>query len=176
MWDTKIIRFLALSLLLAFWGCSQEQKTETSKHQEVEKNLAPSTVEVKGKDILLNLSDLKLVMTLDATSKEMVETPNIKGKAKITNISKDILDIREITLKYLDGKGNLVPFKSGEKTTNASIFIKAFKPGESDEVSLNVPIPENAVKENALGKIEVNISYVPLPLKQEKLGMVAKVG
>jgi len=77
---------------------------------------------------------------------------------------------------YLDGLGNPIPFKSGEKNANASMFIKAFKPGETDEGSLDVTIPENAVKENGLGKIEVNLTYVPSPLKQDKLSTAEKVG
>jgi len=56
------------------------------------------------------------------------------------------------------------------------MFIKAFKPGESDEGSLDVTIPENAIKENVLGKIEAIVTYVPSPLKQEKLVMAEKVG
>ncbi len=173
---TKIFTFLALSLILAVLGCSKEQKVEAPKQIQVEKNLVPAMVEMKGADFVINLNELKVVMTEDAASKAIVETPSLKGKVRITNVSKDILDVKSITVDYLDELGNPIPFKSGEKNVNASMFMKAFKPGESDEGSLDVTIPENAVKESGLGKIEVNLTYVPSPLKQDKLSAGEKVG
>ncbi|MBI5602075.1 MAG: hypothetical protein HY879_01845 [Deltaproteobacteria bacterium] len=54
-------------------------------------------------------------------------------------------------------------------------FWKALQPGESTEGSLDVTIPKNAVKEKALGKMEVNLVYVPSPLKRETLTLPEKV-
>ena len=171
----KILLFAALSLVVGFYGCSKEQKAEAPKQEQITKDLVPAKAEMKGQNFNLELNDLKVAMTIDTASKEMVETPSLKGNVKITNVSKDILDIQAVTLEYLDEAGNPIPFKSGEKIAKASLFLKAIKPGETTEGSLDVTIPRNAVKEKALGKIEVNLVYVPSPLKREILTLPEKV-
>jgi len=172
----KIFILLALSLALGIFGCSKEQqKVEAPKQEQITKNLVPPQVEMKGQNFLLQLSDLKVVSTVDTASKEIVETPSLKGSIKITNISKDILDIQAVTLDYLDEAGKPIAFKSGEKIAKASLFLKAIKPTEITEGSLDVTIPRAAVKEKALGKIEVNLVYVPSPLRREVLTLPEKL-
>ncbi len=167
---------LSLSLAIGFFGCAKEQKVEAPKREQVTKDLVPGKVEVKGQNFSLDLSDLKVSMTVDTASKEIVETPSLKGNAKIINESKDIVDIKAVTLEYLDGAGKPIPFKSGDKIAKASMFLTAIKPGELAEGSLDVTIPRAAVKENALSKIEVALVYVPSPLKQEVLTLSEKLG
>ena len=172
----KILLFSALSLVVGFYGCSKEQKAEAPKQEQVNKDLVPPKAEMKGQNFDVELNDLKVAMTVDTASKEIVETPSLKGNVKITNLSKDILDIQAVTLEYLDEAGTPIAFKSGEKIAKASLFLKAIKPGEVTEGSLDVTIPRAALKENALGKIEVNLVYVPSPLKRETLTLPEKVG
>ena len=172
---TKTFMLLGLSLAIGVLGCSKEQKVEAPKQEQMTKNLVPPKVEIKGQNFSLDLSDLKVAMTVDTASKEIVETPSLKGNIKITNLSKDILDIQEVTLKYLDEAGNPIPFKSGEKIAKASLSLKAIKPGEVTEGSLDVTIPRAAVKEKALAKVEVNLVYVPSPLKREVLTLPEKL-
>ena len=171
----KILLFSALSLAVGFLGCSKEQKVEAPKQEQINKNLVPPGAEMKGQNFNVELKDLKVAMTVDTASKEIVETPSLKGNVKITNISKDILDIQAVTLEYLDEAGNPIAFKSGEKIAKASLFLKAIKPGEVTEGSLDVTIPRAAVKEKALGKLEINLVYVPSPLKREVLTLSEKL-
>ena len=166
---------LALGLAIGFFGCAKEQKTEAPKQEQVTKDLVPPKVEVKGPNFSLDLNDLKVAMTVDTGSKEIVETPSLRGNIKITNASKDILDIQAVTLEYLDDAGKPIPFKSGEKIAKASLFLKAIKPGEITEGSLDVTIPRAAVKEKALSKIEVSLVYVPSLLKREVITLSEKV-
>jgi hypothetical protein len=176
MYLKKIFIILALSLALRIFACSKEQqKVEAPKQEQITKNLVPPKVELKGQNFSLDLNDLKVAMTVDIASKEIVETPSLKGNVKITNVSKDILDIQAVTLEYLDAAGNPIPFKSGEKIAKTSMFLKVIKPGEISEGSLDVTIPRAAVKEKALGKIEVNLVYVPSPLKREVLTLSEKL-
>ena len=172
---TKIFIFIALSLAIGFLGCATEQKVEAPKQEQITKNLVPPKAEVKGQDFLVELSDLKVVMTVDTASKEIVETPSLKGNIKITNKSKDILDIQAVTLEYLDEAGKPIPFKAGEKIAKVYPFWKALKPEGITEGSLDVTIPRMAIKEKALGKIEINLVYVPSPLKRETLTLSEKV-
>ena len=175
MRTTKLFIILALGLLIGLVGCTKEQKAEAPKQERIEKSLAPAKAEAVGQNFSLELSDLKAAMTVNTASKEIVETPSLSGNIKITNKSNDILDIQGITLEYLDEAGKAIAFKSGEKISKVSSYWKAIKPGETFEGSIDATIPSAAIKEKALGKIEINMVYVPSPLKREMLILPEKV-
>ena len=172
---TKLFIFLTLSLAVVFLGCTKEQKSEAPKQEQIMKNLVPPKADVKGQNFLLELSELQIVMMVDKASKEITDTPSLKGRIKITNQSKDNLEIQGITLEYLDQAGQPIPFTSGEKISKATIVLEAIKPGEITEGSIDATIPRKAVKEKALGKIEVNLVYVPTLLKRERLSFSQKI-
>jgi len=171
----KTFILIALCMAIGFLGCAKEQKVEAPKQERITKSLVPSKAEVRGQNFLVELSDLEVVTIVDTASKEIVETPGFKGHIKITNQSKDNLDIQAVTFEYLDEAGKPIPFKSGEKISKVSLFLKAIKPGETTEGSLEATIPRIAVKEKALGKIEINLVYVPSPLKRETLILSEKI-
>ena len=172
----KIFIFIALSLIIGFFSCSKEEKkVEAPKQEQIEKNLVPPKAEITGQNFSVEISDLKVAMTVDTASKEVVETPSLRGSIKVTNRSKDILDIQGVTLEYLDEAGKPIAFSSGEKVSKASPFWKTLKPEEVVEGTLDATIPRKAVKDKALGKIEVNLVYVPSPLKRETLTLSEKV-
>jgi hypothetical protein len=148
------------------WRPTQEQIT---------KNLVPPKAGVKGTAFLVEFNDLKVVTTVNIASKEIVETPSLKGNIKITNKSKNILDIQAVTLEYLDEAGKPIPYKSEEKIVKVYPFWKVLQPEGIAEGSLDVTIPVNAIKEKLLRKIEVNLVYVPSPLKRETLTLSEKV-
>jgi len=172
---TKFFTILAFSLAIGILGCSTDKKVEAPKQQGVEKNLVPPKAELKGPNFAVELSDLKVAMVVDTASKEITETPNLRGRIKITNKSKDVLDIQAITLEYLNEAGKPIAFAAGEKIATVYPFWKAIKPEEMTEGSLEVTIPKMAIKEKSLGKIEINLVYVPSPLKRETLTLSGKV-
>ena len=172
---TRIFLFAILSLAVGFLGCTTEKKSEAPQKEQVVKNLVPPKAEIKGQNFLLELSELQVVTLIDKASKEITETPSLKGRIKITNQSNDNLEIQGITLEYLDQAGQPIPFTSGEKISKATIMLQAIKPGEITEGSIDATIPRMAIKEKALGKIEVNLVYVPTLLKRERLSFSQKV-
>jgi len=172
---TKIFVLLVLSLVIGLLGCSQPQKVEAPKEEQVTKNLVPPKAEIKGPAFLVELSDLKVTTTTNIASKEIVGTPNLKGNIKITNKSKDILDIQAVTLEYLDETGKPIPYKPEEKIVKVYSFWKALQPEGVTEGTLDVTIPANAVKEKSLRKIDINLVYVPSPLKRETLTLSGKI-
>jgi len=171
---TKIFVLIGLSLAIGFFGCA-ERKVEAPTQEQITKNLVPPKVEVKGQAFFVELTDLKVITTVNIASKEIVETPNLKGNIKITNKSKDILDIQAVTLEYLDEAGKPIPYKPEEKIMKVYSFWKALQPEGITEGSLDVTIPTSAIKEKSLRKIEVNLVYVPSPLKRETLTLSEKV-
>jgi hypothetical protein len=176
MHSKKIFTVIALGLIIGFSGCAKEKKVEAPKQERITKNLVPQKSELKGQNFLVELSDLQVVMDVDTASKEIVETPSLKGHIEITNKSKDILDVQAVTFEYLDEAGKPIPFQSGERISKVSLFLKAIKPEEVTEGSFyDVTIPKMAVKEKTLGKIEISLVYVPSPLKRETLTLSEKV-
>ena len=171
----KAFVLLALGLAIGFLGCTKEQKAEAPKQEQVTTNLVPAKASVTGPAFLVELDDLKITSTIDTASKEIVETPSLKGNMKITNKSKDNLDIQGVTFDYFDTSGNPIRFSSGEKAGNVYAFWKVLKPGEIAEGGLEVTIPRGAVKGKALGKIEANLVYVASPLNRETLNLAEKI-
>jgi hypothetical protein len=171
----KMFMFVALSTTIGFIGCTTEKKVEGPKQERITKNLVPPKAEVKGHNFLIELTDLQVLTIQDAASKEIVETPNLTGRIKITNKSKDNLDIQAVTLEYLDVAGKPIDFQSGEKITKVSFYLKVIKPEESFEGRLDVTIPKRAIKEKALGKIEINLVYVASPLNRETVTLSEKI-
>jgi len=171
----KIFIFIALSLAIGIFGCTKERKVEAPTQEQITKNLVPPKAEVKGPAFLVELNDLKVITTVNIASKEIVETPSLKCNIKITNKSKDILDIQAVTLEYLDEAGKPIPYKPEEKIVKVYPFWKALQPEGITEGTLDVTIPTKAIKEKSLRKIEVNLVYVPSPLKRETLTLSEKV-
>jgi hypothetical protein len=173
----KAVVLVSLSLAIGVFAssCATEKKVESPKLEQVTKNLVPPTAELKGPAFLVELKDLKVVTLMNTASKELAETPTLKGNIKITNKSKDILDIQAVTLEYLDEAGKPIPYKPDEKIVKVYSFWKALQPEGTTEGSLDVTIPANAIKENTLKKIEINLVYVPSPLKRETLTLSEKV-
>ena len=172
----KMFVLITLCLAIGFLGCSKEEKVQAPKQEQITKNLVPAKAEITGQNFSAEISDLKVAMAVDTASKEIVETPRLTGSIKITNRSKDIMDVQAATLEYLDEAGKPIAFKSGEKISKVSSYwLKIIQPGETLEGSIEATIPRAAMKEKALGKIEINLVYVPSPLKRETLTLPEKI-
>ena len=171
----KIFVFIALSMVIGFFGCSKEGKVEAPKQERITKNLVPPKAEVKGTNFLIELSDLQVITIEDTTSKEIVDTPNLRGRIKITNKSKDMLDIQAVTVEYFDEAGKRIDFDSGEKIAKATLYSRVIKPEETTETSLDVTIPRKAVKGKLLERMEINLVYIPSPLNRETVIFTEKI-
>lgn len=174
MYFKKILIFIALSMVIGFVGCAKE-KVEAPKQERITKKLIPPKAEIKGTNFLIEVTDLEVTTIEDKASKEIVDTPNLRGRIKITNKSKDNLDIQALTLEYLDAAGKPIAFQTGERITKANLYFKVIKPEESLDGQLDVTIPMKAIKEKTLGKIEVNLVYVASPLNRESATFPEKI-
>jgi hypothetical protein len=164
----KIFILIALSLAIGFFGCG-ERKVEAPTQKRITKNLVPPKAEVEGENFGIELKDLQVTTIEDITSKEIVETPKLTGNIVITNKSKDMLDIQGVTVEYLDQAGKPIDFESGEKIATATLYLRTMKPEQTTEGSLDVTIPRNAIKEKALGRLEISLVYIPSPLNRETI-------
>ena len=171
-----ILSALGLIFVLALNGCGKKTEVaEGPKIEEITVALTPSTQEIKGEQFTLQLSNLRISKTIDKSTKELTTTPNLKGNIKITNHSKNILDVQGVTIQYLDNSGNPIPFKTGEKKVTVSTYWTDLQPGKEAENYLDVTVPMAAVKEKSLDKIQLSVVYIPSPLKREALEIQVKM-
>ena len=178
MMTKKISVVLALSVMVifVFSHCSKETEVaETPKTEEMKVALSPTTQEVKGDRFNLQLSDLEITGTVDKGTKELTQAPSLRGNIKLTNQSRDILDVQGVTFQYLDKSGNPIPFKTGEKNVTVSAYWKDLQPGTETAHYVDVNVPAAAVKEKSLEKIQVRVVYIPSPLKREALDVPVKM-
>ena len=171
--NEKTLIIAVLLLVFGFFGCTREKAAEGPKQELLTKNLVPAKTEVKGASFVAELSDLQVTMATNPATKDIVDTPRLSGHYKITNTSKDLLEVQGITVAYMDQGGNPIAFSSGDKITNASLSLNALKPGENADGFLDVTMPRKAVKE--LAKVNIDIVYIPAPLKRETLSLPEKV-
>ncbi|MCG2776264.1 MAG: hypothetical protein L6406_11340 [Desulfobacterales bacterium] len=153
-------------------GCEKkpEEAAEVLETENVTVALTPSIQEMKGEMFTLKLSDLKIRKTVQKATKE-ITAASLEGSIKITNNSTNILDIKEMTIQYLDASGNPIPFKDGEKkATISAVYWSDIQPGkDSSEASLDVKVPMDAVKKKSINKIRSHVVYIPTPLKSESM-------
>jgi hypothetical protein len=167
---------LGMMVILTLSGCGKKTEVaEVPKTEEVTIALAPSTQEVKGEQFILQLSDLTITKTIDQSTKELTTTPSLRGKIKISNLSKNVLDVQGVTIQYLDASGNPIPFKSGEKRSTVSTYWTDLEPGKEAETSLDATVPMSAIKDKLLNKIQVRVVYIPTPLKRELFDVPVKM-
>jgi hypothetical protein len=67
----KIFVFIALSMVIGFFGCTRE-KVEAPERERITKQLIPPKAEVKGTNFLIELSDLEVITLEDKASKERI--------------------------------------------------------------------------------------------------------
>lgn len=174
----KYFLFLVMGLLFIFTfnGCEKKPEvTEAPETEEVTVALTPSDQEMRGRMFTLKLSDLKIIKTVNKSTKELTATPSLTGSIKIANISTNILDIREVTIQYLDSSGNPIAFKNGEEKATVSVYWSDIQPGKDSETSLDVKVPMAAVREKSINKIRSHIVYIPTPLKRETMDVLVKM-
>ena len=175
----RFFLFSAMGLIFIFIFNSCEKKTEVAEAPETEEitvALTPSNQEIKRELFTLKLSDLKIIKTINKSTKELTTTPSLKGSLKISNNSTNILDIKEITIQYIDISGNPILFKDGEKKAKVSFYGGgAIQPEKDFETTLDVKVPMAAEKEKSINKIRTHVVYIPTPLKSESMDVPIKI-
>ena len=173
----KFFLFSAMGLMFIFMfnSCEKKPEAEAPETEEITVALTSSIQEITGEMFILELSDLKIMKTINKSTKELTATPSLTGTIKISNNSTNILDIKEMTIQYLDISGNPIPFKNGEKKAPVSFYQFDIQPGKDSEKSLEAKVPMAAVREKSINKIRSHIVYIPTPLKRESMDVPVKM-
>jgi len=167
---TSLVTAVALSATIA--GCTTQQDAGASP-RIIEKTFAftPDTMPLKVSILQGELTGLKVVERINATTKQVVDQPELRGTLKLRNATPDQA-VRLISAKigYLDTSGK--PIALAEKRRDTSVKFYSYQadrldPGMESSHDVAVPFPAVALAGKTLGDIRVEVTYLPTPYRVE---------
>jgi hypothetical protein len=164
----------ALASTIGIAGCTKGGEARLSRGQEsVARCLLPAKAEARTSNFLIELSELKVTMKVDASSRTITQTPRLQGRYKITNVSPGAVEVQGAIIEYIDAEGNPIAFDAGEQIVKALKLAQVLQPGEVSDRVLDLTIPKAAVKD--LAGIGIDLVYVPSVLKRETLTLSERI-
>lgn len=168
MWTIRLFPAL-LTIMLVVTGCSQEQTASEPRIIEQTAALVPSSVPVTLGPLKGQLSDLAVMRRVEEATGKTVYAPQLRGTLVLRNASEDVA-VRLIggEVSYLGNDGAPLPIARGREATRFSFSTyssERLDPGKETRHSLDVPFPAAAF-EGGLGKLKVDVDYLPLPYRE----------
>ncbi len=170
--------WLGLALVVSgLVGCAQQgEETATSAPSIEEKTIAlsPAQVAVKASFLTGQLEDMQVYQRVEEGSGKVVDPPKLRATLNLTNTSEDQA-ARPIVgqLTYLDEAGKAIPLAQGrgEATFKFPYYQDRLDPGMATSVNLDVPFPAAALEEKPLGEVRLELTYIPMPYREETVSI-----
>jgi hypothetical protein len=161
-----------LALVLA--ACSQQQGAVAAPNaQPPEKTftLQPNTAPVQVAFLAGQLQDLRVSERVEARTGKVLDPPLLHATLKLKNISGD-QSARLISgkLQYLDPDGKPIPLSKDRQDTGFALNsyqTDRLDPGMQTSQEIEVPFPVAGLKNNTLRDIRLDLTYTPLPYKEQ---------
>lgn len=177
-------RMAVLALVVAGLGlaaCSQSETDTAASAPSIQEKtfaLSPAQATVKAGFLTGEFEDLRVYQRVEEGTGKVVEAPKLRGSLKLTNASAD-QGARPLAgrVSYLDQAGQ--PLRLAEGRGEASFTFPSYQdrldPGATTTASLDVPFPAAALKAQRLGEVRLELSYIPVPIREETLSVTTTV-
>lgn len=133
--------------------------------------LVPATVPVKASVLVGELRDLRVTERIERESGKVVYGPQLQGTLQLKNDSED-QTVRLIagTVSFTDRQGQPIRLAEGRGETGFRFYSyqsDGLGPGAETTHNLDVPFPAAALGEHPLGDLRLELTYIPLPYREE---------
>ena len=169
----------ALAAALAAFGQKADQSA-TPQVNEKTFSLTPASADVKASFLTGKLQDLKVTDRVEQGSGKVVDPPRLHATLKLKNTSTD-QTARLISgkIEYMDADGK--PISLAEARRDTSFTLPSYQsdrldPGKDVSQDIEVPFPSAALKEKKLRDIRLELTYIPMPYKEETVQMHVSLG
>lgn len=163
-------------LALTLAACSQQSgQTAVAPTSQEEKSftLTPDSTSVKIAFLTGQLQDLRITERVERGTGKMVDPPWLHATLKLVNVSTDqAARLISGKLLYLDAQGNPIALAKDRRDTSftfSTYQTDRLDPGMETSQAIEVPFPTTAVKEKELRGIRLQLTYTPLPYKEESV-------
>ena len=172
---------LGTALAAALAACGQ--KTEQSATPQVEEktfNLTPASADVKASFLMGQLQGLKVTERVEQGTGKVAEPARLRATLKLKNTSTD-QTARLISgkIEYMDADGKPISLAEGRRDTSftlPSYQSDRLDPGKDISQEIDVPFPTAALKAKALRDIRLDLTYIPMPYKEETVRIPVSLG
>lgn len=173
----------AAALAVTTLGCSQPPPAVAAAINDKVYTVTPASVLVKAGIVTGEITDMKVTERVEEGSGRVATPARLTGKLALKNVSAD-QSVRLIAgkLVYIDARGQ--PIKLEGNRTAPTIKVASTTYGSSDRLdpgqdatqSVEAEFPVEALKAKILKEIRLELSYIPSPLKEEKLNFTVSIG
>jgi hypothetical protein len=179
MLNARHLAVLALTVMLAGAGCSQEQTASEPRIIEQTAALAPATLPVTIGPLNGELSELSVLRRVDESTGNTVYAPQLRGTLILRNTSEDVA-VRLVggQVTYLGAEGKPIALAAGRGDTAFSFSTysnERLDPGKETRHSLDLPFPAGAF-EGGLRQIKLDLDYLPIPYQEGTVTVGMTVG
>jgi hypothetical protein len=180
---TKRIGLAACALAVALAGCTQKPgATAAAAINDKVYTVTPDAVTVTAGIVAGELTGMKVTERVEEGTGRVAEPARLSGKLALKNVSTDqTVRLLGGKILYIDAQGR--PIKLEENRSEPTIKIPSsysaserLDPGQDATQSVDAEFPVAALKARKLKEIRLELSYIPSPLKEEKMNFVVSIG
>lgn len=171
---TRRLRILTIitAVAVAAGGCTGSNGTADNAPKITERTFAVDVGETPVRVGFLSalLTNVSVMERVQEGSGEVVDPPKLRGTLKIKNTSEDrTARLVGGRLRYLGPDGKAIALAAGREAPTFTFYSYGDRidPGKETSLSLDVPFPAAAVKDTALGDMQLELTYVPTPFVTE---------
>ena len=164
---------MAMAILaLGVGACGQQQQgAATSQVEEKTFTVKPASSTLRVGFLTGQLTDLKIVETVNQQTGEVVQAPRVRGTLKLKNPTEDqTARLVSGSLEFLDADGKPIPLAAGREAPRFSFHAYSgdrLDPGMETSHNVDVSFPAAALDGQRLADIRVKVTYIPDPYRAE---------
>ena len=164
-------------------GCTQKSaSTAAAAINDKVYTVTPDAVKVTAGIVTGEITDMKVTERVEEGSGRVTEPARLTGKLALKNVSTD-QTVRLIggRFLYIDAQGRAIKLEQNRneptiKIPSAYSSSERLDPGQDATQSVDAEFPVAALKAKMLKEIRLELSYIPSPLKEEKLNFNVSIG
>jgi hypothetical protein len=144
--------------------------------------VTPDAVKVTAGIVTGEITEMKVIERVEEGSGRIAEPARLTGKLALKNVSTD-QTVRLIGGKilYIDAQGRQIKLEENRtapmiKIPSAYNSSERLDPGQDATQSVDAEFPVAALKARKLKEIRLELSYIPSPLREEKLNFNVSIG
>lgn len=171
-------------VVVGLGACSQSRSDTTSSTPSIEDMmfaLAPAKATVKASFLGGDFEGLQVYQRVEQGTGKVVEPPKLQGRFTLKNLSEEqAARPLAVHVSYIDEAGQPIRLAEGRDapTFTFPYYQDRLDPGATTTATLDVPFPAAALKGVKLGEVRLELSYIPIPIREEtmsvKVGLSAK--